>query len=75
MAGQHLTVLSSTDFPQVLKNAIDRPVDRVLSQIQLGCWYEDEHSDCRQPATVHPLDPELMDYEYCLQRFEKVTHG
>ena len=75
MAGQHLTVLSSADFPQVPKNDIDRPVDRVLSQIHLGQrWYEDEHSDRRQPVTVHPLDPKLIDYEYCLQHFEKVTH-
>jgi hypothetical protein len=37
------------------------------------CWYEDEHCDCREVATVHPLDPELIDVEYCERHFKAVT--
>ena len=73
MAGPTLPVLTHPFFPQVFAQAIDQHFTRVE---RLGlCSYEDEHCDCREVATVHPLDPALDDFEFCLRHFEKVTRG
>ena len=58
MAANTLPVLPSPEFPQALAE----------SQLTT-CWFEDEHSDCRQLATVHLLD---SDYEYCEAHFQAV---
>lgn len=73
MAASDLTVLRSPDFPQVLKDAIDRAVSRIADRPELGrCDFEDEFFDCRKPATVHNL---IDDMEYCARHFREVLRG
>ncbi len=76
MAAQHLTSLSSPNFPQVFAALIDREITRVsqlLAQSQLTqCFFEDEYCDCRERATVHHLASEQ---EFCLRHFQAVERG
>ena len=74
MAAQHLTVFSSPNFPQVfdgcLADLFER-VDRILAASQLStCDFEDEHSVCREVATVHHLASE---HEFCERHFRVVN--
>ncbi len=71
MAHSTLPVLSASDFPQVLSASIDRFIDQIVAKPQLGlCDFEDEHCDCRQPATVHVLQ---TDQEFCARHFAVVV--
>jgi hypothetical protein len=84
MAHSTLAVLSSPDFPQVLRLAIDRAVNRVIEQqdeSHLDCcsWESGESRPgacdsipCIDKATVHHLASEQ---EYCLRHFEGVSRG
>ena len=77
MAAQHLTILSTPNFPQVLDRALaqlDRLVVRTVSLHFLlsQCDFEDEHCDCRAQATVHHLESEK---EYCVRHFQAVSRG
>jgi hypothetical protein len=74
MAAQHLTALSSPEFPQALDRSLNQlfeRVDRILAQSYLSeCDFEDQYGDCRQRATVHHLESEK---EYCCDHFRKVV--
>lgn len=73
MAHSNLPVFSHPDFPQTFAAAIDRAVERMLAKPQLGtCWFEDEYTVCRKPATVHHLG---TDFEYCAEHFKAVLRG
>ena len=84
MAHSILSVVSSPDFPQLLRSAIDRAVTRTLERIAESnlscCSYESPESrvgacdglPCVQKATVHHLQAEQ---EYCLRHFEEVRRG
>ena len=80
MAAQHLTALSSPEFPQVLHDSVERiidAVDRVLAAHSLNyllspCDFEDQFGDCREVATVHHLKSE---HEFCARHFKAVTRG
>ena len=81
MAAQHLTILSTPNFPQVLYSAIDRALEREIGQIERQvsvafakvhlsqCDWSDEFCDCFQRATVHDLKSEQ---EFCLRHFAEV---
>jgi hypothetical protein len=80
MAAQHLNVFSSPNFPQILMDAIDRAVSRVIAvsdQAHLACCsYESPESrigacdgmPCIQKATVYHLE---SGRELCLTHFRK----
>ena len=78
MAAQHLTALSSPEFPQVLNDTVERiidVVDHVLAANSLNyllgpCDFEDQYSDCRDRATVHHLASE---HEFCERHFVVVN--
>ncbi len=84
MAAHDLTVLRSPDFPQVLRDAIDRAVTRVCQaqdESYLSCCsYESPESrygacdavPCIRKATVHHLESEQ---EFCLDHFQEVSRG
>lgn len=84
MAAQHLTVLHSPDFPQVLDAALRRLFDRMLPEFppQLSpCSYESPESawgacdggiPCSQIATVHHL---ASDMQFCMGHFGEVGRG
>lgn len=73
MASDTLPVLSHPSFPQVFAAAIEHTVAQLTLRQELGsCWFEDEHCDCHQLATVHHLG---TDYSYCLRHFEAVSRG
>lgn len=88
MAHSTLAVLSSPDFPQLLRLAIDRAFDREISRViethdeaHLDCcaWESGETRPgacdsipCIQKATVHHL---LTEQEYCLEHFRTVSRG
>ena len=76
MAAQHLTALSSPEFPQVFDaslNQLFQRVDRIYAASLLStCDFEDQHGDCREVATVHHLASE---HEFCLRHFQAVTRG
>ena len=70
MADQHLTALSSPEFPQVFDaslNQLFQRVDRILAASYLStCDFEDQYGDCREVATVHHLKSE---HEFCERHF------
>ena len=74
MADQHLTALSSPEFPQVFDaslNQLFQRVDRILAASYLStCAFEDQFGDCREVATVHHLKSE---HEFCERHFRQVT--
>jgi hypothetical protein len=82
MAQSTLPVLSSPDFPQVLAQAIDRIVNRVieaLAEAHLSCCaYESPESSagacdsmpCIQKATIFHLESER---ELCADHFRAVN--
>ncbi len=74
MAAQHLTALSSPEFPQVFDGCFARlsaRVDRVVAQSHLStCDFNDEYCVCREVATVHHLASE---HEFCARHFRQVT--
>jgi hypothetical protein len=76
MADQHLTALSSPEFPQVFDaslNQLFQRVDRILTASYLStCDFEDEHCTCREVATVHHLASE---HEFCSDHFQVVNRG
>ena len=76
MAAQHLTALSSPEFPQVLDRSLNQlfeRVDRILAQSYLSeCDFEDQYGDCRNVATVHHLASE---HEFCERHFKVVNRG
>ena len=76
MAAQHLTALSSPEFPQAFEDLIDyevRRVSRIVDQAQLStCDFADEYCDCRDKATVHHLKSEQ---EFCARHFAAVNRG
>lgn len=84
MAHSTLAVLSAPDFPQILRNAIDRAVTRTLRQVDEShldtCAFVSSESrvgacdaqPCNQTATVHHLESEQ---EYCLGHFMGVSRG
>jgi hypothetical protein len=77
-----LAVLSSPDFPQLLRLAIDRAVTRVISQQDEShldcCSYESPESrygacdsePCCDLATVHHLQSER---DFCAKHFRQLT--
>ena len=77
MAAQHLTALSSPEFPQALSVSLDRLIDRVeiivaRNYLLSPCDFEDQYGDCREVATVHHLASE---HEFCLRHFQVVQRG
>ncbi|MGH9505257.1 MAG: hypothetical protein ACRD20_20580 [Terriglobales bacterium] len=73
MSSHTLPVLAHPEFPHVFQSAIDRYVERISLAQDLGtCWFEDEHCDCHQLATVHLLG---SDFNYCARHFAEVTRG
>ena len=76
MAAQHLTALSSPEFPQVFDRCLDQlfqRVERILAASYLStCDFEDQYGDCREVATVHHLASE---HEFCLRHFQAVNRG
>jgi hypothetical protein len=76
MAAQHLTALSSPEFPQVFDRCLDQlfqRVERILAASYLStCAFEDQFGDCREVATVHHLASE---HEFCLRHFQAVNRG
>ncbi|HZW05371.1 MAG TPA: hypothetical protein VFF58_00555 [Candidatus Nitrosotalea sp.] len=78
MAHSTLAVLSSPDFPQAFAAALDRElaqierlVLRAEARVHLTrCFWEDQHCDCRELATVHHLASEQ---EFCLRHFQEVS--
>lgn len=75
MAAQHLTALSSPEFPQALSVSLDRLIDRVeiivaRNYLLSPCDFEDQFGDCREVATVHHLKSE---HEFCERHFRQVT--
>jgi hypothetical protein len=74
MADQHLTALSSPEFPQVFDGSLDRlfeRVDRIYAASLLStCDFEDQYGDCREVATVHHLASE---HEFCERHFAVVN--
>ncbi len=75
MASPTLSVLRSPDFPQVLVQAIDRAVDRVVFGIccheeRIGSSNDHNSQLCNSSATVHNLEDGL---DYCERHFRKVV--
>ena len=76
MADQHLTALSSPEFPQVFDRCLDQlfqRVERILAASYLStCAFEDQFGDCREVATVHHLKSE---HEFCADHFKVISRG
>ena len=76
MADQHLTALSSPEFPQVFDRCLDQlfqRVERILAASYLStCAFEDQFGDCREVATVHHLASE---HEFCADHFKVISRG
>lgn len=76
MAAHDLTFLHAPNFHSVLDKSIQQDlqlVERVLARVHLTtCFYESEHCDCRETATVHYLP---NGQEFCLRHFMEVDRG
>lgn len=79
MAHSTLAVLAHPDFPQVLRAAIDRAVDRIIPSLGY-CSYESAEPrwgacdglPCKQKAVIHHLE---LQRDLCAKHFLEANRG